>query len=280
MDELYIDKLKVYSNNSKININTHINIRTPLLREIKDIGEKRYMNSVILFCSTPSDWMFQLDDLGIDFTSISEYELFVSYLTPLIDSECISLLFDEEIDFANMKVVENEKSKDIVLMQHVMKSKEYPKNTIKNKIKKLFHKPIDVDVSMEEYDIVIDRFAYNRMTELLRMMHGLKKNVDIPANNATKQFMIEMAREEYEANKDKPYVSQLFNLVSTMVNMEGFKRNDEDIFDMNIFAFFDSVKRIQKINLSKTLLQSGYSGFGVNLKDVKKDLNYFDDLDK
>lgn len=280
MDEFYVDKLKIYSNKSYININEHINIRTPLLSEIRDIGERIYLNTVNLFCSTPSDLMFQLDDIGIDFTEISEYELFVNYIAPSVDSECLSLLLGKDIDFKRMKVVVNELSKDITLVQHVIKTQEIPKNNLTNKIKKLFHLPIDVDTKTEEYDIVIDRYAYKRITDIIRLMHGLSKNTDMPANKATKEFMIEIARDEYEANKDKPYTSQLFNLVSTMVNMEGFKRNDEDIFNMNIFAFFDSVKRIQKINLAKVLLQSGYSGFGVNLKDVKNEINYFSDLEK
>ena len=56
-----------------------------------------------------------------------------------------------------------------------------------------------------------------------------------------------------------------------MVNSEGFKRNDVTVWDMNIFAFMDSVKRISKINSAKLLLQSGYSGYGIDLKKIKKE---------
>ena len=42
----------------------------------------------------------------------------------------------------------------------------------------------------------------------------------------------------------------------------------------------DSVKRITKIKNANLLLQSGYSGFGINLKDVdKKQLNWLGELD-
>ena len=40
---------------------------------------------------------------------------------------------------------------------------------------------------------------------------------------------------------------------------------------MNIYAFMDSVARISKIKNSELLLQSGYSGFGIDLKKVNSD---------
>ena len=64
-----------------------------------------------------------------------------------------------------------------------------------------------------------------------------------------------------------------------MVNSGGFKYNHTDVWDMKINAFMDSVKRISKIKNSNLLLQSGYSGFGINLKDVnKKDLDWLGEL--
>ena len=62
----------------------------------------------------------------------------------------------------------------------------------------------------------------------------------------TRQFLIDEAKENYEINKDKPYESQLFDLISTMVNTDGFKHDEVTVFNMNIVAFFNSVKRIQK----------------------------------
>ena len=49
--------------------------------------------------------------------------------------------------------------------------------------------------------------------------------------------------------------------------------------DMKINAFMDSVKRITKIKNSDLLLQSGYSGFGINLKNLdKKQLDWLGEL--
>ena len=93
-------------------------------------------------------------------------------------------------------------------------------------------------------------------------------------------ILIEDAREEMETNKNKEYHSTLKNLVSAMINSEGFKYNHSQVWDMKINAFMDSVKRIGKIKNAQLLLQSGYSGFGVNLKEINnKQLDWLGELD-
>ena len=48
---------------------------------------------------------------------------------------------------------------------------------------------------------------------------------------------------------------------------------------MKINAFMDSVRRVSKIQTANVLLQSGYSGFGINLKDIdKKQIDWLGDL--
>ena len=78
-------------------------------------------------------------------------------------------------------------------------------------------------------------------------MHGLKRNDKIPANESTKMILIEDDREDYERNKTREYHSQMKNMVSAMINCEGFKYNHSEVWNMKISAFMDSVKRISKI---------------------------------
>lgn len=115
--------------------------------------------------------------------------------------------------------------------------------------------------------------------DYLRKVHGVYKDEKIPANNTTKMILIEDAREEFEQNKNKEHHSQLVNLISSMVNSEGFKYNHSQVWDMKINAFMDSVKRISKIKNAELLLQSGYSGFGINLKEIdEKQLDWLGEL--
>ena len=106
------------------------------------------------------------------------------------------------------------------------------------------------------------------ITDYLRKSHIINKDEKIPANETTKIILIEDDREEMERNKNKEYHSQLKNLISTMINSNGFKYNHTEVWNMKINAFMDSVKRISKIKNADLLLQSGYSGFGVNLKEI------------
>ena len=82
-----------------------------------------------------------------------------------------------------------------------------------------------------------------------------------------------------QRNKNKEYHSHLKNLISTMVNSVGFKHKHSEVWDIKINAFMDSVKRIQKIDNANLLLNSGYSGFGINLKEIdNKQLDKFGEL--
>ena len=126
---------------------------------------------------------------------------------------------------------------------------------------------------------VFTKEAYDACIPCLRRMHGILRNDQIPANESTRRILIEDAREEYLLSKDKPFKSLLLPLISTMINMPGFKRDDSSVWDMKIYAFMDSVKRISKIQNAGLLLQSGYSGFGVDLQKIdKKQLDYMGDL--
>ena len=76
---------------------------------------------------------------------------------------------------------------------------------------------------------------------------GLKKNLEVAGNKYTKQILIDEARLLQERNKDKPYQSNLVPLISAMVNSAEFKYNHSNVYDLPIYVFMDSVKRIQKI---------------------------------
>ena len=128
--------------------------------------------------------------------------------------------------------------------------------------------------------VIIDEYTYNMIVDYICKSHFIERDLKRPANNSTKMVLIEDARDEIERNKNKEYHSQLKNLISSMINSEGFKYNHAQVWDMKINAFMDSVKRIGKIKNADLLLQSGYSGFGVNLKEIdNKQLDWLGELE-
>lgn len=245
---MYNDELAVYRGKDFI-VSKYIKIHQPSLSEICDYGEKEYYSMIYNLTSTPQSIKVQLWDIGIDYTKITPYELFYSLLYKLYSQEKTSIIFGE-LDFTKFKVIKNNDNGSILLFQII-------NNT----------------------EVIIDEFIYNLIMDYLRQVHGILKDEKLPANNTTKMILIEDSRLEIAQNKKKEYHSQLKNLISAMINSEGFKYNHSQVWDMKINAFMDSVKRISKIKNAELLLQSGYSGYGISLKDIdKKQIDWLGEL--
>ena len=120
----------------------------------------------------------------------------------------------------------------------------------------------------KEEEITIDRFVYARMVNAVRQIHGFKRNNQLPANERTKMDLIEDARDEYMAASSQPYKSTLKPLVSALSAKCG-QCGDDRIWNMKINMFFDSIKRIYRIQDAELLLQGAYSGFA-SLKGIDK----------
>lgn len=243
------DKGKLYKDGS-MNIGENITLTIPTIGQIFDITEQKYFSVVTTLCSNAFDYKWQLYEQGLDFTKIDDFDMFITFISPTLSSDDTKILFGEKLDFSKMKLVSHKDTGEKRLIQD-----------------------LNGDI------IVFDRYNYYLMTETLRDIHNLKRNFVKYKNEITKIAEIEDSKMYYERHKNEPYKPYLFNLVSAMVNNSGFPRDDKTVWDMNIFAFMDSVKRIQKTMSANLLLQSGYSGFGISLKEVdKKELDWLGDI--
>lgn len=243
------DELKLYRG-LDYTISDQIIIHQPTLGEICDYGEQDYYSMIYQLTATPQSMKAQLWDMGIDYTSITPYELFYSLLYRLYPQQKTSILFGA-LDFTQFQVMQSTEDDSIFLYQ-----------------------------IMEDQPVIIDEFTYHMIMDYLRQVHNIEKDETVPANEHTKQILIEDAREQLERSKHMEFHSQLKNLVSAMINCEGFKYNHGEVWNMKINAFMDSVKRISKIKNAHLLLQSGYSGFGINLKEISnKQLDWLGELD-
>ena len=121
----------------------------------------------------------------------------------------------------------------------------------------------------KEHDITIDRFVYARIVDAVRKIHGLKRNNQLPANEITKMFLIDEAREEAMLASQKEYKSVLKPLISALAAKTG-QLGSDSIWNTKVNMFFDSIKRVHKIQEAELLLQGAYSGFA-SLKGVSKD---------
>lgn len=262
------DELKIYRGED-FQISDYISISQPTLNEICDFGEKEYYSMIYNFCATPQTLKAQLWELGIDYTTITPYKLFYSLLYKIYPQEKTSILFGN-LDFTKFELMQRTDDGSFFLFQSLDDEIDVKGNSF---LKKIMKKQTSEDA------IIIDEYTYNLITDYIRQVHGIEKDERIPANEMTKMVLIEDAQESIKRAKDEKYHSQLKPLISTMINSEGFKYNHSEVWNMKINAFMDAVMRVTKIQNAKLLLQSGYSGFGVDLSKIdKKQLDWIGEL--
>lgn len=265
------DELSIYRGQD-IQITDKIAVIQPTISQIEEFGEKNYFNAVHTLTSVGADLKWQLWDLcQIDYTTISDYDLFIKFTSQLISSR--KKLYNELTQFPEkyekelLTLSKNDINKMLVNpMKLILKNIDLADFTpMKLKNNAGSEEIILYDI---ENDITIDRFVYMQIVEIVRKIHGFKRNNQMPANERTKRDLIEDARDEAMAMANKPYKSILKPLISTLSVYCG-QCGDEKIWSMPIGMFFDNIKRINKIQDSKALLQGAYSGFA-NLKGIDK----------
>ena len=199
--------------------------------------EDSYTSVVTAITSTPADFMVQLDDAGIDFTSITPFELFLMLFEKLKTSDT-SLVFGD-LDLSKFKISINRESKQIVLRD-------------------------------EENGITIDKAIHDKVGRILRKINHLEKNNRKPGNEEAKKYMIERARIKQQRAARRKRPSQIEELIVAMVNTEQFKYGYESVLDLTIYQFNASVYQIiKKINYDNTMIGC-YAGT-VNVKELSPD---------
>lgn len=240
------DELKIYRGEDFV-VSKHIVLHQPTLGEICDYSERKYYSMVYSFTATPQSMKAQLWQAGVDYTTINPYQLFLNFYKTF-DKTATSIIF-KNLDFSKFELKQTTEG-NIVLYQVI-----------------------------DGNPVVVDEYTYGLIVDYLSKVHFIERDLKNPMNESTKMILIEDAMDELRAASQKPYHSQLKNLISAMVNSEGFKYNHSQVWDMKINAFMDSVKRIQSIKNANLLLQSAYSGFGINMKDIdKKQLDWLGEL--
>ena len=263
-----VDDLKIYRG-SDIRITDKIVVTQPTIDQIIEFGEKQYFQTVHCLTGVGADFKWQLwDYFDIDYTKIDDFELFKlmiwkslsskkniykelkehpeqyeDYINKMTEEDWEELLFNpislilKDIDFADFKEYKSDNNHETILYD-------------------------------KEHDITIDRFVYARMVDAIRKIHGFKRNNEIPANEITKMDLIDDARDDAIRDSQKPYKSVLKPLISALAVKTG-QLGNESFWNTKINMFFDSIKRINKIQDAELLLQGAYSGFA-SLKGVDK----------
>jgi hypothetical protein len=220
----------------EVPINDFIHVRVPTVGQVCD-NEQLYYSGVQAFTAMPIDFMVQLDDAGIDFTTINEYELFL-LLFPALKLQDNSLILGD-LDLSKFEMAVNDSNGQPVLLNR-------------------------------DEDIVIDRAIHARIADTLRLIHHLEKNIRKPANEEAKKYLIKRARDKQRRRKNRSEDSQLESLIVAMVNTEQYKYDYESTRSLSIYQFNECVRQIIKKIDYEHLMNGVYAGT-VNAKELAQD---------
>lgn len=217
-------------------INDKISIRIPTIGEILD-HEDEYYTMVSMLTSMPIDLMVELDAAGMDFTEITEYELFLMLFVQLREMDT-NLVFGK-LDLTKFEPMVRDDNGMTVFIDR-------------------------------ENDIVIDRSIAGQIAAFLRTLHNLEKDHRKPANQDAKEYMLQRAKQKAARNKKRKRKSQLEPLIIAMVNTEQFRYGFDDVKKLTVYQFNESVRQvIKKVDYSNKMF-GVYSGT-VNVKDLSRD---------
>ena len=241
---LEVDELSLYFGDPYV-VNDYITITIPKIGEVVKYGERQYYSMVQTITAIPSEMKASLWDVGIDWTQITDFQLFMM-LAPTLPKDKTYILFGD-LDFQAMKPFENKFNETIVLRN-------------------------------PDTGAVIDELAYGKITSYLCSAHNLTKKVEKAANEFTKKFMIDEDRQKLQYNAKQPYKSFLRPLISAVKCRQGYTL--DYVKNMGLFEFFDDLNRLQIIVNSDALLQGSYSGMVDTSKIPKKNFDWCREITK
>lgn len=211
---------------SEYEITPNIKLIIPTVGEILE-NESNHFYIIQTLISTPFDMIVQLDDIGIDCDSISEYELF------LILFESLKGL-DTSLIFSNLKFEDFENSV----------------NT-QNDEKVLYNK---------KENVIIDKLAYEKICNAIEKVYLMEKNKKTVGNADAKSMIIKQEKKKLKRRAKEEYKPYLENLIISLVNTEEFKYNYETTEHLSICKFLQSFKQINKVKNWKNIMQGYYFG--------------------
>jgi len=202
-------------------ISDKITVHIPLVGELeKPETESEYMKLISVFVNTPCDMMAELDDCGIDYTQISEYDLFEMLFSALIHSGKLlkwKLLF-EKPDFDEI----------IINPEIIMNQETYFR--ISNLIRRIFF----MEKNMQYYNV--------------------------PEPETRKYIISRQRQKNKRMALHKKDNGFLDRIILMLVNNRNFKYNFESVSKISVYDLYASFRQIFKNIEVDGLMNGYYAG--------------------
>ena len=128
-----------------------------------------------------------------------------------------------------------------------------------------------------ENDFVLEESEYMEIAEYIRTLLNIHPKAEKAKGKTAKKWMIDEDRMNMTQKEDKNS-STLLPLVSACVNHPGFKYKLQELRNVGIYEFMDSVQRLQIYESTHALLGGSYSGFADMSKIPKDQFNFMREL--
>ena len=248
------DPLRVYFNEDYIiedkENNQKFKIMQPTIQDFIDYGEKNIRQAVSAFCTNTTAYRVQLWDCGMDWNKIENQELF-NLLLKTSDPKYTSLFFG-----------------DLELKKFELYVKTLPDGTTEN-------------VLYDKYnDVLITEDTRKKMCKYIQcIMASPAPEEEFTKNRLLKQELINNDRQkQLMMLKENKHYPSLLSLISFCTNHPGFKYKKNELRDVGIFEFMDSVQRLQIYEATKALFSGMYSGMCDLSKIPKNEFNFMRDV--
>lgn len=241
--QLDFDRLKMYFGEPFVIPCRHgeITVLSPTIGDIIVLGESKFYSTLNLLVANTTSYRLFLWDLQLDWNEVSDFELFCM-IYKNIDPDASKLLFGD-LDFSlfEPKVLNVDATTKKLILANV------------------------------EQNVEIDEDVYQQIHQYFQMMFNMHPEELLTEEKRMKDWWIQKDRREQDLKAkgdadEKKYSIQ--PIISSLVNHPGFKYKLQELREVGVAEFYDSVKRLQIYEQSNALLHGIYGGM-VSSKDIE-----------
>jgi hypothetical protein len=198
-----------------------LDIYIPTVGEIYN-NERDYYTTLCTLTAVPYDMMSELDDIGVDFTTLDDFGLFLLNFELLAERD-MSLLFGD-FPFSSLQRCVNPTTGEQAVLDPAT-------------------------------GFVIDRQIHWKIATILRDIHLLERNRRTVGNAAAREYFLDLRRRERNRARRKPWKSQLETWIVSLVNCAEFSYTYETVHDLTIYQLNRSLRQIiRRVSWDKLMI--------------------------
>lgn len=226
-----------------------ITVYQPTIGDIIKIGQNKFFPTLNIFVTNTTASRLQLWEAGVDWNETSDFQLFLMTYR-FIDPDVSKLIFGD-LDWSKFEVFTKQEEEKTMLMLY-----------------------------SEEYQTIINEQVYFHFSQYLRKVFNINPEEKLTKNKTMKQWYIDKDKRHLEIEKEKKEKGavedngSLQAVISACINHPGFKYNLQELKEVGVCQFYDSVNRLQVYESATACMKGLYSGMVDGKKINPSDYNF------